>query len=212
MIAAILVVAVIFMAGGCNLRFAPSEAQKQNAYLHHRTTQVAAEAAAATEAAPVLQSLTAAAAKQSAAVVAYVGMPDKLPAADTAEDILSAANAAITDEAATDAAKRPDPWTVADNLLEFCIALAGVVGGVYGARAVSVLKTVKEKSVALKEIVAGNELFKAKADAAGDTAALNAFKAAQAAQSPETKALVTEIRAATPTPVVVAASPAVAAT
>ncbi|MBN2210479.1 MAG: hypothetical protein JW709_03705 [Sedimentisphaerales bacterium] len=184
------IVCLILLLGGCNaLRFAPSEEQKQNAYLHHRTLQMSALQAKAEDASTQLQSLTQAAATQSDAIMAYVGMPQELPKADTTEAVLSEANAAITQTAYQQGIQRPDPWQAADSLLELGIAVAGVIGGVYGARAVSVLKTTRQKSQALREIIEGNELFK---QTQPDQA--EAFKQAQANQSPATKQLVAALK------------------
>ena len=92
--------------------------------------------------------------------MAYYGWPGELPEASKIDEILSQANEELTDAAREQAMQRPEPWDVADNLLEFGIALAGVVGGVYGAKALNVLQIAKQKSVALREVISGNELFK----------------------------------------------------
>jgi len=60
----------------------------------------------------------------------------------------------------TESAQRPDPWRVTDSVLELGIGLGGLLGGVCGTRAVRFLRDARAKSKALKEIVAGNELFK----------------------------------------------------
>ena len=45
-----------FLQAGCDsLRFAPTETQKQNAWLHNRTTQLAADMAKAEEVSPSLK-------------------------------------------------------------------------------------------------------------------------------------------------------------
>lgn len=57
---------------GCDsLRFAPNEAQKQNAWLHNRTAIVAAETARAEQTSPKLQALTKLGEIQSRAFTAY---------------------------------------------------------------------------------------------------------------------------------------------
>ena len=53
-----LVVSCLLLVGCDSLRFAPSEAQKQNAWLHHRTTSVAAQAAKGEAASEKLQAVT----------------------------------------------------------------------------------------------------------------------------------------------------------
>ncbi|GAG32598.1 unnamed protein product, partial [marine sediment metagenome] len=69
------------------------------------------------------------------------------------------------------------------------IGICALLGGVYGTRAVRFLKQAKAKSKALKEIVAGNELFKKANQPQAD-----AFKQAHANQSPQTRQFVTEMK------------------
>ena len=180
----------IWLAGGCgSLRFAPGQEQKQNAYLHHRTVQAAAMQAQEEDSSQVLQQLTAQASRQSEAIVAHYGLPRELPSANGPEEILSAANGQLTLAARAQAIERPDPWDVADHLLELGIALAGVVGGVYGGRALGLLQLARQKSVALREVVQGNELFKRHNPTSGET-----FKQAHVAQSAQTRALVASLK------------------
>ncbi|MHC4147832.1 MAG: hypothetical protein ACYSUD_24150 [Planctomycetota bacterium] len=77
------------LAGCESLRFAPSESQKQNAWLHNRTVLVTAETARAEDASQKLQALTKLGEVQSRAFSAYYGMPKEFPQAETAEDILA---------------------------------------------------------------------------------------------------------------------------
>ena len=181
---------VVGMASGCDsLRFAPGEVQKQNAYLHHRTVQAAAIKAQNEQSSGTLQELTDQAARQSESIVAYYGLPQEIPASETVAEILSEDNAAVTRQARAAALERPDPWDVADNLLELGIALAGVVGGVYGARAVGALNLARQKSAALREIVRGNQLFKKQSPQSTE-----AFKQAHDQQSSETRSLVAGLK------------------
>ena len=153
--------ALTALATGCStLRFAPGETQKQNTYLHHRTVQAAAIRAQTENSSETLRQLTTQATRQSDAIVAYYGLPQQLPATESIDDILDPAHQDLTEQARNVAMERPDPWDVADSLMELGIALAGVVGGVYGMRAVGALQTARQKSTALREIVRGNELFK----------------------------------------------------
>jgi len=76
--------------GGCeSLRFAPGEVQKENAYLHHRTAQMAAAEARNSDATPELARLTSLCELQSRAFLVDYGLPEKLPAAETVEDVLA---------------------------------------------------------------------------------------------------------------------------
>ena len=65
-----------------------------------------------------------------------------------------------------------------------------MLGGVYGTKAVRFLKDARGKSNALKEIIAGNELFKKQNQTQAD-----AFKQAHQNQSPQTRQLVAEMKA-----------------
>jgi hypothetical protein len=175
---------------GCDsLRFAPSEQQKQNAWLHSRTTAVAAETAKAEPASQELQALTKLSEQQSRAFTSYCGLPKEYPQAETTQDILSQSNWQLASTALVESAERPDPWQVADSMLDLGIGICALLGGVYGTRAVRFLKTARTKSQALKEIVQGNELFKKQ-----NADQTQPFKAAHQNQSPETRQLVTAMK------------------
>jgi len=175
------------MCCGCDaVRFAPGQVQKANAYLHWRATELAAAEAKSENTTPVLQGLTALSAQQSRGFVADYGLPKELPAADSAEQIL-AAGGAVAESAYQQSLERPDVWQAAEGALELGIGLAGLLGGVYGARVVQFLRQAQDKSRALKEIIAGNELFKRDYPAQAE-----AFKASQQGQSAATRKLVAE--------------------
>ena len=176
---------------GCNtLRFAPSEVQKQNAWLHSRTAIVAAQTAKAENVSQVLQALTQLGEKQSRALTAYYGVPSEFPAAETAEEILTESNWQLAETALQTGVDRPDPWHVADSMLELGIGVCALLGGVYGTRAVRFLKDARGKSQALKEIIAGNETFKKQ-----NASSTAAFKRAHSTQSPHTRRLVAQMKA-----------------
>jgi hypothetical protein len=175
----------IFAAGCESLRFAPGEAQRQNAWLHNRTTQVTAETASREAASDKLQALTKLSERQSRAFVSYCGLPDKFPKAETAEEILTEANYHLADTAIVEASVRPDAWQMADSAFELGIGIAALIGGVYGTRAVRFLKEARGKSKALKEIIGGNELFKRTCKDQAEP-----FKDAHRSQSPETRQIV----------------------
>jgi len=178
--------ALAFILTGCDtLRFAPSEQQKQNAWLHNRTAIVAAETAKTEQASEQLQALTGLSELQSRAIVSYCGLPKEFPKAETAEDILAQSNWQLAQSALAESAQRPDTWQVADSAIELAIAVCALLGGVYGTRAVGFLKDARGKSAALKEIIAGNELFKKQ-----NPAQAPVFKEAHQAQSPETRQIV----------------------
>jgi len=180
----------ILLAGCDGLRFAPTESQKQNAWLHNRTAIITAETARAEDTSPKLQALTQLGEVQSRAFSAYCGLPKEFPPAETAEDILAESNWQLAGMALQESADRPDAWQVADSMLEMGIGICALLGGVYGTRAVSFLKDARGKSNALKEIIAGNELFKKQ----NQTQAV-AFKQAHQNQSPQTRQLVAAMKA-----------------
>src|SRR3972149_6861673 len=96
---------------GCeSLRFAPSEQQKQNAWLHNRTTMVTAETAREENTSEKLQALTELSDLQSRAFVSYNGLPKEFPQAETAEDILAQSNWQLARTAMSESMDRPGPW------------------------------------------------------------------------------------------------------
>ncbi len=182
-------VCALSIAGCDTLRLAPSEQQKQNAWLHNRTAAAAAETARAQSASSELQALTQLSERQSEAFTAYCGLPQEYPPAQTNEQILAGSNWRLAETALTKSANRPDPWGVADSLLNLGIGITALLGGVYGTRIAGFLKDARTKSQALKEIVEGNELFKQQ-----QPSQVEAFKSAQANQSPETRQLVAALK------------------
>jgi hypothetical protein len=187
----ILTAGILFFMAGCDsLRFAPGEVQKQNAWLHNRTLAIAAEEAGDEGTSEELQALTQLGEKQSRAFVSYYGLPEEFPAADTAEEILSESNFKIAEAAIQESSERPDEWQVADSAIDLGIGIFALFGGVYGTQAVRFLKTAKTKTQALKEIISGNEYFKKQNESAA-----TAFKQAHANQSPQTRQIVTELKA-----------------
>ena len=179
----------ILLTGCDSMRFAPNEAQKQNAWLHSRTATVTAEAARSENASEKLQALTQLGEVQSRAFSSYFGLPDEFPKAETVEDILSESNFRLAQAALESSADRPDSWQVADSMMELGIGICAVLGGVGGARAVRFLREAKTKSKALQEVITGNEFFKKQN--AEQTAA---FKQAHSTQSAETRQLVAQMK------------------
>ena len=177
---------------GCeSLRFAPGEAQKQNAWLHNRTTMVTSEQAKTEGVSTKLQALCDLSEQQSRAFVSYCGLPAEFPKADTAEDILAESSFKLAQTATSESLERPNTWELADSALNLAIGISALIGGVYGTRAVSFLQQAKTKSQALKEIIEGNELFKQMHKEQAD-----AFKEAQGKQSPPTRQLVAAMKQA----------------
>ena len=189
-ILATLIVLFFLLAGCDSLRFAPGEAQKQNAWLHSRTAAIAATTAEGESASGKLQALTKLSQLQSRAITSYYGLPKELPQADTAEQILSESSWQLGRTALVESAERPDAWQVADNALELGIGIFALLGGVYGTRAVRFLKQARTKSKALQEIIAGNEFFKKQ-----NESSVASFKQAQKLQSPQTRQIVAEVKA-----------------
>ncbi len=186
----ILTVIILMLFAGCDsLRFAPSQVQKQNAWLHNRTMAITAASAKEEGVSEKIQSLTQLGEKQSRAFVSYYGLPEELPPAETVEDILAESNIKIAEEATQEGLERPDEWEVADSAIDLGIGIFALLGGVYGTQTVRFLKNAKTKTQALKEIISGNELFKKQ-----NESSVSAFKQAHASQSPQTRQIVTEMK------------------
>jgi hypothetical protein len=179
----------LLLAGCDSLRFAPNEAQKQNAWLHNRTATVTAETARTENASDRLQAVTQLGEIQSRAFTFYCGLPAEFPSAENAEDILVESNRQLAQTALQAGAQRPDTWEVADSAMEFGIGICALLGGVYGTRAVRFLRVPRSKSQALQEIVAGNELFKRQ-----NQVQAAAFKQAHSKQSPQTRQIVAQAK------------------
>jgi hypothetical protein len=180
-----------FVSVGCeSLRFAPSESQKQNAWLHNRAAIITAETAKSENASEKLQALTTLSELQSRAFTSYFGLPKEFPQAETAEDILAQSNSTLAKQALAESTVRPDVWKLADSAFELAIGVCALLGGVYGTKAMGFLREAQTKSKALKEIIEGNELFKKQ-----NESAVTAFKQAQQNQSPETRQIVAETKA-----------------
>lgn len=186
----VLMMAVLAMGfTGCGgLRFGATEAQKQNAWVHHRTCQLTQQTAREENVSPALTGLAAMATQQSEAFVLDYGLPKERPAMETVEAVL-AGGPAIAEQASSDAQRRPDAWALTDAAMELGIGVAGLLGGVYGLRIATYLKQAKDKSRALKEIIEGNELFKQLCPTV-----VSDFKQAHANQSAATRTLVTEMK------------------
>jgi hypothetical protein len=185
----IIMMTVCLLSGCDTLRFAPSENQKQNAWLHNRTAEFAADTARGENTSEKLKGLTNLSAMQSRAITSYYGLPQQFPPADTPDAVLSQSNIQLAQEATAAAAQRPDIWQIADNGLELGVRVAALFGGVLGTRAVQFLRDAKTKSTALKEIIEGNELFKKQNNAVADD-----FKEAHKDQSVETRLLVAQMK------------------
>jgi hypothetical protein len=181
---------VLFVCGCESLRFAPSEAQKQNAWLHNHTATITAEAARSENSSEKLRALTKLSQLQSRSFTRYYGLPKEFPQADTAEDILSRSNLQLAKTALVESSDRPDAWQLADSAFELAVGISALLGGVYGTRAVRFFKQARTKSQALQEIVAGNELFKRE-----HSEYTNDFKAAHKNQSPQTRQIVAQMKA-----------------
>ena len=181
---------ICFLLAGCDsLRFAPTETQKQNAWLHNRTATVSADTARAEDASEKLQALTQLSELQSRSFSSHYGLPKDFPQADSAEEILAESNWQLAHTTLQQGADRPDAWQVADSMLELGIGICALLGGVYGTRAVRFLRETKTKSKALQEIITGNELFKRQ-----NQSSASAFKQAHKSQSPQTRQVVAQMK------------------
>lgn len=181
------------MLVGCDsLRYAPTEAQKQNAWLHNRTTMIAADTSKTENTSEQLQALTQLSELQSRAFCSYFGLPKEFPRSESSQEVLAESNFQLARTALQQGGERPDAWEVADSMLELGIGICALLGGVYGSRAIGFLRQTKTKSKALKEIVTGNELFKKQ-----NAQSVSVFKQAHQNQSIPTRQIVAEMKANT---------------
>ena len=185
----VLVILSVFLAGCESLRFAPTETQKQNAWLHNRTAMMTAQQAKLEDSSEQLQNLSHLSEVQSRAITAYYELPKEYPAAQTTEELLSQSNFGLAQQAMNDSSHRPDGFKMAENAMDILIGVCALFGGVYGTRAVQFLLAAKTKSLALKEVVLGNDLFMH--ENAESTAN---FKKAHRNQSPATRRMVPEAK------------------
>ncbi len=88
----VLVVLSVFLAGCESLRFAPTEIQKQNAWLHDRTAAMIVQQTKLEDSSEQLQNLSQLSEVQSRVITAYYGLPKEYPAAQTIEELLSQSN------------------------------------------------------------------------------------------------------------------------
>jgi hypothetical protein len=174
---------------GCgNLRFAPSESQKQIAF---RTYKNAAEvdSTGAEAASPATRQVV----EGTAAALAYTGMPK----APEVEDYPAA-----LEQAQADAVKRPksaDVFDAAEGGLSLAAELAILLGaggaGIGGKKVIDWIKIAKDKSNALRDVVNGNEMLMGYLEKEKMDTAVNAFKAAQdGEQRMTTKKIVAQLR------------------
>lgn len=184
-----MVLGCMFLFGCEGFRFAPSQQQKQNAWLHNQTAMTAAQKAKQQQCSKQLVALTELSEAQSRPFVSYFGLPEEFPPVGSVDDILAPASTELAHTALEQSAERIDGWQLADSAIELAIGVAALLGGVYGTRAVRYLAEARTKSKALKEIVEGNELFKRQNVGQADR-----FKEAHKKQSTQTKQIVAQLK------------------
>lgn len=168
----------ILLVAGCaeQLRFAPSEPIKQNAELTHQiAVKVDNEGTEAQS--PATKKLV----SGTQASLSYIGRP--LVAPDYADF------ETVNTQAQIDAQERPDVGKTVDSALELGIGVCALLGGVAGLKGVQVLNMARTKAKAFQEIIKNNELFKVQSPESWE-----AYKKAQAAQSPATRELVAKAK------------------
>jgi hypothetical protein len=170
---------------GCTV----DEVVRQNAYLHNKTVEMAKTVASGEGVSNKLDGLISLSSLQSRAFVADYGLPDSLPAASTANDILSESSFAIADTAFDISRKKAHAWDIADGFIDAGIVIAGLFGGVGGIKLASFLRSTQIKGNALREVVLGNEVFKKTNDEMA-----TAFKTAHVHQSQPTRQIVKEMK------------------
>jgi hypothetical protein len=185
-----IVIIIAFCLSGCGIiRKAPTDVQKQNAWIHYRTSQLAADTARTEHVSENLKQLTNLGQLQSSAFVNYFGLPKSPKQIQTAEQAVSEQNFKLAEQANLQASEKIDGWGIFNNALEIGIGLCAVAGGVWGTKFAGFLKTARVKSKALKEIIEANEIFKS-----ANKKYSSEFKKAHNSQSKSTKKIVTEMK------------------
>jgi hypothetical protein len=186
MLRSIIIVSVLgLLVCGCTV----DEVIRQNAYLHNKTVEMTKSVAGGEGVSSELGGLISLSALQSRAFVADYGLPDKLPAASTTNDILSESSFILADSAFDISRKKADAWDIADGFINAGLAIAGLFGGVWGIKLATFLRSAQLKSNALREVVLGNEVFKKT-----NNEMMSAFKTAHVNQSPPTRHIVKEMK------------------
>jgi hypothetical protein len=164
----ILLSCLIFSGCG-NLRFGPSESQKQLAFTTYKNAAEVAKLGAEA-ASPATRQIV----EGTAAALAYTGMPK----APEVEDYPAA-----LEQAQADAVKRPksaDVFDAAEGGLSLAAELAILLGaggaGIGGKKVIDWIALARNKSNALREVVEGNELLKEYLKVNGKDGELDAFK------------------------------------
>ena len=134
-----LLLAFVLLAcmSGCGVvQFAPSEVQKENAWLLHETTKAAAGKAVEENVSEELQGLTALSVRQSESVALDYGVPDNVSGGDI-ESLLSDRVESIADEALY---KSKGSSGLSDVLMNILIVIVSLFGGAAGTQYVSNLR------------------------------------------------------------------------
>ena len=133
----ILCFAFLVAMSGCGIvRLAPSEQQKQNAWLLKETTAAAAEIAIEQEADKKLTDLVKLASRQSQAVVLDYGLPEDTPDSGL-DDLLSARTLTIAEEAIYDSNRQSSDSSI---ISEIIIVLVGLFSGAAGIQYIGSVK------------------------------------------------------------------------
>jgi hypothetical protein len=186
----VFIASLLIITAGCEtFRPAPDEVQKQNAWLHQQTCSLAAKTAQQQGASPRLRGLTDLSHIQSQAWTAWTGMPESPRVFTDADDILSEENYTLAGQAAQSAARRIAPDEYVLEFLDMAALIAAVVGGAAGLKISAAIKTARDKAAAVREIVTGNEIFKA-----ANPEYSAEFKKSQSLQSPQTREIVTRLK------------------
>jgi hypothetical protein len=182
---------IMLLSTGCtagNLRFAPSESQKQLAYetsLSARQVYAQGTQPASPEAAQIVEGTT--------AMLSYTGMPASLEIADYPATLAKAQTDAAARPGVEDVAQEATNWL--DLIGGIVLAIGGLGGGAMITKAIGWIIKARATTQALAEVVKGNEMFKRYLEQTGQQAALNAFHQAQVkSQNTPSEAIVYPLR------------------
>jgi hypothetical protein len=176
----LILAALALMQAGCEeaLRFAPSEALKQNAEMTHGIAKNLYDEGAIAE-----SEATAELVAGTEATLTYMGRP-KTPV-DPSQ--FSTTN----EQAKRDALERPDVGGILDSGLEIGLGIAALLGGAGGVRIAGSLRNMHKKAKGFYEVVESNELLK---QSLGPDLRSNLARVSNEIQSDATRKLVAEAR------------------
>ncbi len=163
--------------GGNMLRFAPTEAMRQNSEMTHMLAKTVHLNGAEAKSAATAQLVAG-----TEVSLVYTGRP-KTP-------VDASQFPTVNTQAKEDAVERPNIAEASDAALNIGLGIAAILGGGAGVKLAGGLRRIHGKAKAFQEVVSKNEIFKRLAT----PDVVDMFKSANKDQSPTTRKLVAEAK------------------